>query len=527
MTHRLSIHRYCSAILICLFCSLIYAIAQTTHTGTRHTVQKGETVYGIARKYGTTVQELLKLNPGLEAEKVQIGQVINVGSVQQQTSASPGYSTVKVGQAEKPDYKVTYKEYKVKRKDTAYSIAKANGITVDELVEANPTALQDGSKLKKGTILRIPVKTKLPQPKYNGLETVRVAVILPLLGTGVEHVRSVEFYRGFLMGVEQLKMAGTNVFVSVFNEPAPDKSVASTVRQAMDIKPDLIVGPLYPSHFTDVAAVSSKATKVAIPFSSKVPQVDFRPEVFVVNTPAAYENELGLDLFTKTFNKETGVVILSGTDGSKRVFCNAMKNWLTRSEYDVTNLASSMTAQAIASILAGKKHSHYVLVVDDTSEASLNLLLTKAAELRQVMSGKDISVLGYDAWVKHAEGSHKDRVHAADMYLMTSSYYYPGHTASASFAADYKRWFKADFVESTPRMAPLGYDLARSFLGNLATYGHDFSTHSPLKGSVAAQTQLQSDIRFMSVGSNGGYVSRSMWLIHYKRDKSIVKISAP
>lgn len=502
-------------------------MAQNTYATKHHTVQKGETAYGIARQYGTTVENLVKLNPGLDSESVKAGQVLNVPAQQTQTSQTSNFSTVKVGQSETPEYKITYKEYKVKRKDTAYSIAKANGITVDELVAANTGVIKEGSKLKKGTILRIPVKTKLPQPKYNGLETIRVAVILPFLGTGVEHVRSVEFYRGFLMGVDQLKQAGKNIYVSVFNEPDNNMSVASTVKQALDIKPDLIVGPLYPSHFTDVAAVSSKKTKVAIPFSSKVPQVDYRPEVFVVNTPAAYENELGMDLFIKTFKKETGVIILSGSDGGKRIFCNAMKNRLNGAGYDVTSVAASMSAQIIAATLAGKKHDHYVLVMDDASEASLNLLLNKAAELKQAMPSKEISVLGYDSWVKFAEGSYKNKVHAADMYLMTSSYFYPYNTASMNFTAEYKRWFKADFVESTPRMAPLGYDFARSFLGNLATYGYDFNTQSPLKGSVAAEPQLQSDMRFRAVGPNGGYVSRSMWLIHYKKDMSIVKISAP
>lgn len=66
-------------------------------------------------------------------------------------------------------------------------------------------------------------------------------------------------------------------------------------------------------------------------------------------------------------------------------------------------------------------------------------------------------------------------------------------------------------------MAPLGYDFARGFMGSMANYGYDFNTQSPKAGTVAAQPKLQSEPRFITVGGNGGYVSRSMWLVRFKR----------
>ena len=75
-------------------------------------------------------------------------------------------------------------------------------------------------------------------------------------------------------------------------------------------------------------------------------------------------------------------------------------------------------------------------------------------------------------------------------------------------------------------MAPLGYDFCRAFLGGLVTYGHSFATQAPQKGSVADAPTLQSDLRFASVGKGAGYVSRSMWLVHFKPDLSIIKIAA-
>lgn len=44
----------------------------------QHVVQSGDTLYAIARRYGTTVPALLKLNPGLEADQIAVGSVINI-----------------------------------------------------------------------------------------------------------------------------------------------------------------------------------------------------------------------------------------------------------------------------------------------------------------------------------------------------------------------------------------------------------------------------------------------------------------
>lgn len=526
----------------------------------KYTVQPGETILGIAHRHGTTLDHLLSLNPGVQPDYVQAGQVVIVpyvpggaepaptpaqraaaarateknvvvkkqpaaGNAAIMSNAVSKVSYAEVGQQPQP-VKVTYKEYKAKKKKTAYGIAKANNITVDELIEANPEMKQEGYKLKKGSVLRIPVKPIVKKPTFKGLNTIRLAVILPLVGNGVEFDRSVEFYRGLLMGVEELKQAGVNVVVSVYNEPAPDVSIASQMLQVVGQNPDVIVGPLYPTHFTDVTAVSAKKVKVVVPFSSKVPQVDYRPEVYVLNTPAVYENALALDLFMTNFKKQTHVILLHGQAGNKRSFSEELQRRLSSAGYDIVSLPTSASTQQMTAALLGKKQGEYIIVPDDASEATMKQMLTKTADLQHALSGAQISLLGYESWLPYAEGSMREQIHAANTYILTPNYYYPYTTASKAFYDKYRKWFKADFVSSKPRMAPLGYDFARGFLGSMATYGYDFSTQSPQKGSVAAQPKLQSEPRFITVGGNGGYVSRSMWLVRFKRDMSIVKISA-
>ena len=517
----------------------------------KYTVQPGETILGIAHRHNTTLDHLLSLNPGIQPNYVQANQVINVPYVPggatppptpaQRAAASNAQHTTsvpttpvtpsKVTYAQlntqpQPQPKVTYKEYEAKRKDTLYGIAKQFGITVDELVEANPALKNEDGKLKKGTKLRVPVKEMPSQPKVKGLSTVRVAVILPLVGEKLENERSVEFYRGLLMGLDELKKSGLNVVLSAFNEPEPDKSVAQILMQAMLQNPDVVVGPLYPTHFTDVTAVSGKQTKVVVPFSSKVPQVDYRSDVFVLNTPTSYEQSLAVDLFMNNFKKQTHVVLLHSDNGTKRSFSEELQRRLAIAGYDVTSVPALASAQQIVSMLMGKKRGEYVLVPDDDSEATMRQMLQKTEVMQQNLSEAKISLLGYSRWLPYTEGADRKLIHAADTYILTPNYYYPYTTAAKAFHDEYVKAFHADFVNSNPRMAPLGYDFARGFIGSMAQYGYDFSTQSPKEGTVAAQPKLQSEPRFITVGGNGGYVSRSMWLVRFKKDMSIVKISA-
>ena len=52
---------------------------------------------------------------------------------------------------------VTWKEmHKVKRKETIFGIAKDYGLTVDELIRANPEMNTPGYELKKGDFIFIP-----------------------------------------------------------------------------------------------------------------------------------------------------------------------------------------------------------------------------------------------------------------------------------------------------------------------------------------------------------------------------------
>ena len=106
---------------------------ENTNINDIYTVKPGDTLYSIARKNNTSVNELIKLN-GLTSNNLSIGQTIIIPPIE----------------LVKPDIK---DGYIVKSGDTLYSIANKYNISVNDLIEYNnlPTTI-----LSVGQVLNIP-----------------------------------------------------------------------------------------------------------------------------------------------------------------------------------------------------------------------------------------------------------------------------------------------------------------------------------------------------------------------------------
>ncbi|BDG17910.1 peptidoglycan-binding protein LysM [Thermus thermophilus] len=105
------------------------ALAQATYT-----VAPGDTLYSIARRYGTTVEELMRLN-GLESFLLQPGQVLKLPSRERTHVVALG--------------------------DTLFSLARRYGTTVEALMRLNGLS---SPEIKVGQVLRLPEEGEAPPP---------------------------------------------------------------------------------------------------------------------------------------------------------------------------------------------------------------------------------------------------------------------------------------------------------------------------------------------------------------------------
>ena len=104
-----------------------------------HIVQKGETYWLIARKYGVNLKELLSINNASESTVLNVGDVLKIPSGGNNSNSAY----------------ITYITHTVGNGDTLWNLAIKYGIPYSELLEVN--SLSESSYIYTGMELKIPV----------------------------------------------------------------------------------------------------------------------------------------------------------------------------------------------------------------------------------------------------------------------------------------------------------------------------------------------------------------------------------
>jgi len=108
-----------------------------------HTVQKGETLYSIARSLGIKADDLINYNGITDPSRLLAGQILKIPSV----GAANSSTTSSVS-------------YRVVKGDTLYSIAREFSVTIASIQELN--SLSANYVLKEGDFLKIPSNAAAP-----------------------------------------------------------------------------------------------------------------------------------------------------------------------------------------------------------------------------------------------------------------------------------------------------------------------------------------------------------------------------
>ncbi len=112
-----------------------------------YTIKSGDTIYKLAMKYNTTVEAILRVNPGINPNNLQIGQRICIP----ESGSGPG-----------PRCPVGTFEYTIRSGDTIYNLAMKYNTTVEAILRVNPGL--DPNNLRVGQSICIPGQTP-PKPR--------------------------------------------------------------------------------------------------------------------------------------------------------------------------------------------------------------------------------------------------------------------------------------------------------------------------------------------------------------------------
>ncbi|NLY46728.1 MAG: LysM peptidoglycan-binding domain-containing protein, partial [Tissierella sp.] len=103
-----------------------------------YTIKQGDTLWNLARTYNTTVEAIMAINPGIDPNNLQIGQVICIPR----------------GVTPPPTCPVNSFAYTIKQGDTLWNLARTYNTTVEAIMAINPGI--DPNNLQIGQVICIP-----------------------------------------------------------------------------------------------------------------------------------------------------------------------------------------------------------------------------------------------------------------------------------------------------------------------------------------------------------------------------------
>ena len=399
-------------------------------------------------------------------------------------------------------------DHKVKKKETIYGIARDHGITLQQLIDANPQMNTPGYQLKKGDVIKIPV----------GVKTIRVGVMLPLHNENGDGRRMVEYYRGMLMACDSLKQEGISVDVRAWNLPEngnAEKLLEDPQAQLLD----LIIGPLYSKFMQPLSDfTSTHDIKLLVPFSIKAPQTATNKNIFQVYQSPESLDEKTARLSAEWFRNYHPIIVdCRDSTTTKGPFTTALRRQFEQHDmpYNVTSIVTPEDDFA-KTFVANKPN---LVVLNTARSKELNSIFARLKRLAGQRPNLEIAMLGYTEWMMYAD-KQSQNFHRFNVYV--PSYFFTNTKSQVTTRIEKK--YEAHFgqkmqQDALPRFALTGFDHAVFFLRGLNRHGKDFD------GSAASEKPVQTPLRFEQAAKKGGRQNATFMFIHYKADGKIETIN--
>jgi len=514
-----------------------------------HSIKRKETVYSLARKYNVDPDVIYYYNPWAK-DGIKQNQTIWIPRQKNMLNISP--------EARRDD---AFYYYTVKSKDTLYSIAKIYGVTVAEIINANP-GLRDG--LRPNQVLMIP---RIPLP---GLEEAaeiesqdasvpcitpdeahvfNIAVMLPFFasynyeeltvpsdtlsveGTYVPQLREIglrgrnfaEFYEGFLLAVDSLKKTGLSVNVHVFDTEHDTNKTRRILRELSRIQPELIIGPVY-AEDVNIAGRFARYNDIQLisPLSTRPSLVNNNSSIIQL-FPSRQSESYAMANYIRQFDKGR-IILISGTDAVSRENSNRFRQYLLSQmpvdangkplEFKSYRLNDTLTSQ-LATILS--KEEENLMVVFSDSEPEVNSLVTR---LIQRTSIYPVILFGMPSW-QGWTNIDLTFFHTLQLHLITPFYTDFSSPQVRSFLKKSRNHYGYEPYEVYSlgyNFSMLGYDIGLYFLSSLRQFGKNFM---PCIDQMDTG-QLLTKYHFIKTQS-GGFVNNNFNLIQYRPDFTIEK----
>ena len=516
---------------------------------TFHTIQAGETLYQLTKRYGVTALNICQANPGLSAKNFRIGQVIAIPHILQKASDTEvQLPVIQQEKSQTAGLKPNCRDmHKVQRKETIYSISKLYGITEEELIAANPEI--KNKKLKRGKFLCIPYakdagngmqektehqrigisvsdaelfrENKIESKKY---PVIKAAVLLPFQtesnGNRDEQIRMVEFYEGFLMAVDSLKQAGVSVDLYTFDTGKTNAAITQVLKNANLKNMDIIFGPAYNEQVKTVADFAKEnKIRLVIPFTSKSDEVFDNPYVFQVNTPQSYLFSEVYEHYIRKFPTANVIFLDAETgDNDKAEFIKGLKYELEAKQITYKELkGNAITPEGMKTVVDSLREN--IVIPTSGKNIALIKVIPQLIITTREHPNYNLKLFGYPEWQTYTH-DQLSNFFELDTHFYSSFYTNNLFPNAIQFISAYRKWYSKDMTNTYPKYGMLGFDIGYFFLKGLHEYGTNWEEN--IEGIQV--NPIQTGFKFERVNNWGGFINRKVFFVNFTKNYELIKL---
>lgn len=409
-----------------------------SNTYQNHKVEKGETLYGIAKKYAVEYEDILAANPGLKEKGLRHGETIRIPSKndvkntpvnQQQTQVTP------------PKQEIT--------------------VTADI---TNPIPTENKKVISKNAA---PDECNNPA---NQKEEYHIAVLLPFGNSEktdpeIKTQRiAYQFLGGLKTAFELHKPVKAKFQIHVFNTiNAEDLNSVKNILEREDFKKcDLIIGPLYTANFKPVSEYAKKNNIPAVaPMARMNSIIEDNPWVHKC-TPSPETFTESLVKYMSARFKAGNIILLNAFNGPDSVRMNKM--------YDSLKIAFKYRPDAVRMIhktsdAAGalKEGLENLIYFPTQRELQVNTFLLNT---RKVTQNYDVSIMGDESWLNF-KNFDIDYFSNARLRIPVVNFGTTSDTLQSAFVEK----FRSDYKMEPENYAFKAFSIACFYIDVLEKYG--------------------------------------------------------
>lgn len=485
-----------------------------------YVIKPGDTLYSLAKKYHTSIEDILIANPTVSEKNFRIGDTVRIAV----NSNSKRIHTELVEE----ERIASVESYKVGKNDTWSSIAQKTGVDEETLKEANETT----GKLKKNSVVNVPVvetvqvekKVEAEDPReltsdgiqelYDSIHNidsdnislteVRIAAILDEPASN----RDLDFSRGFLMAIDELKESPYKINFKIIDGRASTTSVTETLDE---YEPNLIVATAdknFPAFLADYG--NTNHIEVINVFDVKNELYEDNPSMVQILPPSSYFNEQVAARLAEEFNNSKLIIVgaTDSGDGIAEILIPTFEEHF-KSEVSVADLSDVVLTE----------NDSYLIYANPSKKEEIADIMQGVENLKEKYPDADISIVGRPSWVTLIE-TFGDKFGENNVIIPSRVWFDPESSTSSKFSSKFSELFGGTPVKSFPNYAASGYDIAKFFIPSTASNGGDFN-----KGFTGYNhSSVQHDIRLERVNNWGGFINPVGYLLKMRNGGYIEKV---